>query len=136
MENLKAQRSVSLRTPVEFWMSVLLILFLLWLAVVAFWNPVPGATGFGIPLLDPLDAFYMRVKGDRDLGSALAVAALLWLGDRRALGALVLALTVEPILDCFLVASDPRGQLSYALTIHGSAAVYGLLLSWRLLRKR
>lgn len=116
-------------------MSLLLVAFLLLLAVRGLWVPVDAASGFGIPLADSLDAFYLRVKADRDLGSALAVGALLWLGERRALGALVLALTIEPIFDAGLLIGDPRGKLAYALAVHGSAAVYGLFLSWRLLRK-
>jgi len=132
MENIKSQHL----TPVELWMTVALVLFLLLLAALGTFVPVDAASGFGIPLADPLDAFYLRIKGDRDLGSALAVGALLWLGDRRALGAVILAMTIEPILDASLIIADPRGHLVQALTVHGSAVVYCMLLAWRLLRRR
>jgi hypothetical protein len=121
--------------PFELWMSVLLVAFLLYLAAGGFLWPVAAADGFGIPLVDPLDAFFLRVKGDRDLGAALAVGALLWIRDRRALGTLLLAFTIEPICDAMLLISDPRGRLAHALVVHGSAAVYCAFLSWRLLRK-
>jgi len=121
--------------PFEIGMTVLLVAFLLLLAAGGFLWPEAAAIGFGIPLVDPLDAFYLRVKGDRDLGAALAVGALLWLGERRALGVLLSAFTIEPICDAILLISDPRGQLAHALLVHGSAAVYCVLLSWRLLRK-
>lgn len=119
----------------EYWMSALLVVFLLILAAGGLFGPVAAASGFGIPLADPLDAFYLRVKGDRDLACALTVGALLWLGERRALGLLVAALTIAPIFDAGLLLTDPRGQPVYALAVHGSAALYGVFLSWRLLRK-
>jgi len=124
-----------MHTPVEFWGSLLLVLFLLFLAVNAFFQPIAAASGFGVPLVDALDAFYLLVKSDRDLGSALALSALLWLGHRRALGLAVAGLSIEPIMDACLVSADSRGSVTYALAIHGSAALYAVFLSWRLLRR-
>jgi hypothetical protein len=136
MQTFESQVVSRAATPIEYWASVLLVFFLLLLAAGALLVPIAAASGFGIPLVDPLDAFYVRVRGDRDLAGALALGVLLWLGQRRALGVWVGALTIEPIIDACLVIADPRGQLAYALAVHGSAAIYGLVLSWRLLRAR
>lgn len=136
MENTLTQPTMTARGSLELWMTLLLAAFLLLLAANAFFAPIHNASGFGIPLADPLDAFYFRVKGDRDLAFGAAVLALLCLRERRALGWLVAAATLAPICDAFLSIADPRGHLGYALAVHGSAALYGALLSWRLLRRR
>jgi Domain of unknown function (DUF4267) len=135
MENTLAQTRSAAHASLDFWMIVLLASFLLVLAASAFFNPVASATGFGIPLANPLDAFYFRVKGDRDLASALAMIALTFLRERRALGWLIAAATLEPIFDALLSIGDARGHVGYALAVHGSAALYGAVLSWRLLRR-
>lgn len=121
--------------PLEFWGSLLLVLFLLFLAANTLYQPIAAASGFGVPLVDARDAFYLLVKSDRDLGSALALCALLWLSHRRAMGLAVAGMSIEPIMDACLVSTDPRGSLTYALAIHGSAALYTVFLSWRLLRR-
>lgn len=135
MENTLPRALDRERAPLDFWLSLVLALFLLLLAALALFVPIDAAAGFGIALAHPLDAFYLRVKGDRDLASAVVVIALLVLGERRALGAFVAAATIEPICDMFLSIADARGHVGYALAIHGSAALYCMLLSWRLLRK-
>jgi hypothetical protein len=136
MENILPRPLTRQRAPLEFWMTGLLVLFLLLLAVRAGLQPVDAATGFGVPLDSALDGFYLRVKGDRDLACALMIAALLWLGERRALGVVVAAATLEPIADCALVIARAPSQLGYALAIHGSAALYAVVLSFLLLRQQ
>jgi len=84
-------------TPLEFWLCAVLALFLFWLAYRAGFEPAAAASSFGVAVRDPADLFYVFVKADRDLASALAVLALLVYGDRRALGLLIAAATVEPI---------------------------------------
>lgn len=120
----------------EFWMSVLLVAFLFTLALRGLLAPDAAARGFGIAIEHPADLFYILVKGDRDLSSALALATLLIMRERRALGALVLVMTVQPVADFLLSVSDDRGRIVYALLIHMSAALYGWFLSYRLLRRR
>jgi hypothetical protein len=136
MENTLTRPITLTRAPLEFWMTLLLLAFLLILAASAFFSPVASATGFGIPLANPLDAFYFRIKGDRDLATAVAIVALGCLRERRALGWLVAACTLEPIFDACLSIADGRGHVGYALAVHGSAALYSIVLSWRLLRRR
>lgn len=117
-----------------FVMTVVLAGFLFFLAARGLLAPGPAARGFGIAVVDPADLFYLHVKADRDLSSALALVGLLWVGHRRALGAFVAAATMQPVLDAALSIADPRGHVGYALLVHGSAAGYGVVLAWLLLR--
>jgi Domain of unknown function (DUF4267) len=119
--------------PLDFWMTIALATFLGVLAARGFFVPDAAARGFGIAVEQPADLFYILVKADRDLSSALAVLVLLALQQRKALGAFVLVATVQPVLDFLLSVSDPRGHFVYALAIHGSAALYGCVLAQRLL---
>jgi hypothetical protein len=126
----------SLKTrSLEFYLTVGLILFLALLAFRGFWVPLDAARGFGIPLAHSADAFYLHVKADRDLSTAVALTLLLVLRQRRALAAFVAAALVQPICDAALVISDPRGDLAYALAVHGSAVLYGMLLLAVLVRR-
>jgi hypothetical protein len=117
-----------------FVMTAILALFMLLLAVRGFFASHAAATGFGIGIVDPADLFYLRVKGDRDLSTALALLALLALRRPLPLALFIGVATVQPIFDCLLVATHPRGSVAYALSVHGSAALYGIVLAlllWR-----
>lgn len=120
----------------ELGLALALGAFLLFLAVRGVGAPADAASGFGIPIRDPADLFYLRVKADRDLASAVTLLALTALRDRRALGIFVAAATLQPLSDLLLVASDARGHVGYALAVHGSAALYCLVLAALLLRRR
>jgi hypothetical protein len=39
-----------------------------------------------------------------------------------------------PLVDCLVTSTSDRGSLPYALMVHGSAVVYGLVLGVLLLR--
>ncbi|MEU0882090.1 DUF4267 domain-containing protein [Lentzea sp. NPDC005914] len=109
-----------------------------WLVVLAgfvfglnfLFNGPGAAAGFGIT--DP-DGYYI-VKGVRDLAYALTALILLLLGQRRALGWVVLADSIIPIGDCLAVMTH-GGTVGYALAVHGSAAVLVLLTAGLLLRE-
>ncbi|WP_439661244.1 DUF4267 domain-containing protein [Lentzea sp. HUAS TT2] len=89
-----------------------------------------AASGFGI--VDP--AGYYVVKGVRDIAYALTALILLLMGQRRALGWVVLADSIIPIGDCIAVITH-GGTVGYALMVHGSAAVLVLLTAGLLLRE-
>lgn len=67
-----------------------------------------------------------------DLGVALSIAVFLALRWRRALGALLLASIVSPLLDCIISLSTPGHNTAFALLVHGGAtalvAVLGVVL--------
>ncbi len=111
-------------------------LFLLFLALRGFVAPAEAARGFGIPVVDPADLFYLRVKADRDLSCAAALFVLMARRERRALGAFVGVATVQPLCDLVLSLADARGHAGYALAVHGSAALYCAVVAALLLRRR
>lgn len=112
-----------------------LVAFMLLLAVLGFVQPIDAAHGFGIDLASPLDAFYLHVKADRDLAIGASFLALLLHRRAMPLALFTGACTLAPVIDCLLVASDPRGHVGYALAVHGSAAIYGILTTWLLVRR-
>jgi len=118
-----------------FVMAAILALFMLFLAFRGFFVPDGAAAAFGVPIADPGDLFYLRVKGDRDLSTALALVGLLALRRPLPLAIFVAAAIVQPLFDCFLVLSDSRGSVVQALSVHASAAVYVLVLSLLLFRE-
>lgn len=120
----------------EIGLVALLGLFLAFLAIRGFVAPAEAVRGFGIPVVDSADLFYLRVKADRDLSSTAVLFLLLALGERRALGVFVAIATVQPLCDLALSLNDARGHASYAFPVHGSAALYCVVLSALLLRRR
>ena len=125
-------------TSLPFVLVVILAGFLLLLAATALFDPLGTAHGFGIDLAAPADAFYLRVKGDRDLTLTAILLGLLVRREAAPLALFVAACCIAPVIDASLVASDPRGDLGYALAVHGSAAAYGVVtaaLLWRAHRR-
>jgi hypothetical protein len=118
-----------------FVMTAILALFMLFLALRGCFAPHAAAVGFGIPIENPADLFYLRVKGDRDLSTALALIGLMALRRPLPLAIFVAAAIVQPLFDCFLVLADSRGSAVQALSVHGSAVVYVAVLSLLLLRE-
>lgn len=59
---------------------------------------------------------------------------LLALRLRSALGYVVLAASVMPLVDFVVTSTSDRGSLAYALMVHAPAVVYGLVLGVALLR--
>lgn len=132
--------SDDLRLPVRslpYALVAILVAFLFFLAARAL-DPIAAAHGFGIDLAAPADAFYMHVKGDRDLALAAILLALLLYRRPAPLALFVAAACVAPVGDCLLVALEPRGSIGYALGVHGSAVAYGVVtaaLLWRAHRR-
>jgi hypothetical protein len=92
-------------------------------------DPLSGATsaGFGFSAISLGEA-----KGVRDFGSALVVLALLWAGQRRALGAALLAFAVIPAGDAAIVLLN-GGAPAIAFGIHATTACVLLVLAGLLL---
>lgn len=94
-------------------------------------DPQPAAVGFGVPSPSAADA-YLAVKGVRDIASGLFVLILLSLGQRRALGWVLLAAAIIPAADAAIVVAH-GGPPAVAYGVHGATAallvaVAGLLL--------
>lgn len=109
-------------TSPSFLVAAALAAFMLFLGVRGLLAPEAAAHGFGFAVVDPADAVWLRIKGDRDLSAALGIAVFLALRWRRALGALLLASVASPLLDCIISLSTPGHNTAFALSVHGGAA--------------
>ena len=92
-------------------------------------DPATAATsaGFGFSAIS-----LGETKGVRDIGSGLVVLALMWAGQRRALGAALLAFAFIPICDAAVVLLN-GGAPAVALGIHATTACLLLVLAGLLL---
>jgi len=129
-----AETRLRLAAP-AFVMTAILVLFMLFLALRGFFVPHAAAVGFGIPIESPSDLLYLRVKADRDLSTALALLGLIALRRPLPLAIFMMAALVQPLSDCLLVLTDPRGSTVQALSVHGSAVIYVMVLSLLLFRE-
>jgi hypothetical protein len=116
-------------------MTCALVAFMCLLAAFGFFAGESAATGFGFPLAQPADAFYLHVKGDRDLAIGLALAALLVTRQRRALAVVLGAFVLMPLIDATLLLASGHASLFYVLAVHGSAALYVAILALLLARE-
>jgi len=131
----KSQPSWSPTSP-SFLVAAALAAFMLFLGVRGLFAPEAAAHGFGFAVVDPADAVWLRIKGDRDLSAGLGIAIFLALRWRRALGALLLASIASPLLDCLISLSTPGHDTAFALSVHGGATVVVAALGVVLFRGR
>lgn len=122
---------LSYRSPV-YWFTLAVAVGIIFIGVRFLFAPDMAARAFGIPLTDPRDIAFLFVKGSRDIVSGLFFLALLWSGDRRLTGVLLLIATLIPISDGAIVLLSIGWKP--ALAIHWGTALYMLLVSFVLLR--
>lgn len=122
------------RGSLAFVLVAILAAFMAWIGVNGFLDPLGAAHGFGIDLAAPADAFYLHVKADRDLSIAVLLVGLLMYRRAAPLTVVVAALCIAPLADCVLSLLDARGHAGYALAVHGSAALYGIVTTALLVR--
>jgi Domain of unknown function (DUF4267) len=118
----KSQTRWSATSP-SFLIAAALAAFMLFLGIRGLLAPEVAAHGFGFAVVDPSDAVWLRIKGDRDLTAALGMGAFLALRWRRALGTLLLASIASPLLDCMISLATPGHNTALALSMHGGATV-------------
>src|SRR5262245_42101333 len=91
-------------------------------------SPTTATRSFGLPL--PEDganiAWWLRLKGVRDIASGLAVLALMSWGVPRAVGIVLLVEAFIPVGD-MLVILAAKGSTRSAFGIHGLTAVLMVL---------
>ncbi|PTL82005.1 DUF4267 domain-containing protein [Vitiosangium sp. GDMCC 1.1324] len=132
METHRNDLSWKLTSPTAV-LTLLLGAFMLFLSIRTTVDPVGAARGFGLPLSGSEALPWLSVKSGRDLGVGLALVALVAIRQRLAAGVFVLACIVMPVVDALTVLKG-GASLALALSVHGSAAVYGVLLAAALLR--
>jgi Domain of unknown function (DUF4267) len=125
-------KTLTYRSPL-YWLTLAVAIGIIFIGGRFLVAPEIAARGFGIPLEARQDVAFLLVKGVRDIVSGMLFLALLWIGDRRLIGALLLIATLIPMSDGVIV------QLSVGwhpvLAIHWGTALYMLLLSFGLLRR-
>ena len=86
-------------------------------------RPRAMTRNFGLPLPEagPNVAWWLRLKGSRDIVSGLVVLALLAWGGPRLLGTVLLIEAMIPIGDMSLVLAA-KGSAKHAFGIHGLTA--------------
>src|ERR1700752_171621 len=87
-------------------------------------SPTTATRSFGLPL--PEDganiAWWLRLKGVRDIASRLAVLALMTWGTPREVGIILLVEAIIPVGDMLLVLAA-KGSIRSAFGMHGITAV-------------
>ena len=131
METHRNDMSWKLTSPTALF-TLLLGAFMLFLSINATLNPVSAAQGFGLPLSGSEALPWMSIKSGRDLGIGLAIIGLVLARQRLAAGVFVLASIVMPVVDALTVFKN-GASLALALSVHGSAVVYGVILAAALL---
>ncbi|WNG47685.1 DUF4267 domain-containing protein [Archangium minus] len=132
METQRNDLSWKLTSPTAL-LTLLLGAFMLFLSILSRVDPVGGARGFGLPLSGSEALPWLSIKSGRDLGIGLALVAIVATRQRLAAGLFVLASTVMPVVDALTVLKS-GASLALALSVHGSAAVYCVVLASALLR--
>lgn len=122
---------LSYRSPL-YWLTLAVAVGIILIGVRFLFAPDTAARGFGIPLSDPRNVAFLFAKGVRDIVSGLVFLGLLWNGERRIIGVLLLIATLIPVSDGAIVLSFVGW--SPVLAIHWGTALYMLLLSFALVR--
>ncbi|SHN72035.1 DUF4267 domain-containing protein [Bradyrhizobium erythrophlei] len=91
-------------------------------------SPRSATRSFGLPLPEdgPKIAWWLRLKGVRDIVSGLAVLAFMAWGVPREVGLLLLVEAIIPVGD-MLVILAAKGSARAAFGMHGLTAVFMVL---------
>lgn len=92
------------RSPL-YWLTLAVAVGIVFIGVRFLFVPEIAARAFGILLTDNQDVAFLFVKGACDIVSGLLFMALLWSGQRRIIGSLLLIATLIPISDGAIVLS-------------------------------
>jgi hypothetical protein len=90
---------------VSYTIAFLLGLGMIFLGVRFFISPEAATAGYGIRFNAQGDYSFHYIKGIRDIFSGLIICILVLTKERRALGIALLAGTMIPIIDMFIVLS-------------------------------
>jgi hypothetical protein len=98
------------------------------IGLVYLFNPRAAASGFGLPLPEagPNIAWWLRLKGVRDVVSGLVVLALLTWSSTRIVGIALLVQALTPLGDMSTVLGA-KGSVKHAFGMHGLTAALMIL---------
>ncbi len=108
--------------------ALLLALAIIGVGTLYLLSPMTATRSFGLPL--PQDganiAWWLRLKGVRDIASGLILLAFMAWGIPRGIGIVLLVEAIIPVGDMLLVLAA-KGSARSALGIHGLTAVVMIL---------
>lgn len=111
--------------------AFLLGLGMIFLGIRFFVSPQSATVGYGIHFNEQNDYSFYYIKGIRDVFSGIIICAFVLMSEKRALGTTLLAGTIIPLTDLFIVLSKNYNSLLQALP-HIIAilicAVFGMVL--------
>lgn len=115
-------------------MALLLALAIIAIGTLYIVNPMTATRGFGLPLpgSGANIAWWLRLKGVRDIASGLAVLAFMAWGAPREIGIFLLVAAIIPIGDMLLILAA-KGSTKSAFGIHAPTAVLMVLTAILLL---
>lgn len=119
---------------VTYWLGLLSALGLIALGVNGLIQPMAASNAFGLGIVHPQDAGYVRVKAVRDLVLGLTIGVFLLLKWKQALMMLALTSAIIPMLDGILVLTQPGGEFSYSWQ-HFITMAFVLLVAFLLWRE-
>lgn len=105
-------------------MTLLVALGIIFIGIREFLQPGVGAQGYGVPLADPRDSDFLAIKAARDVATGIAALAALALHSRRALAAVMGALTLIPIFDGLIVYRHANWAFTPTIFIHWGTAAF------------
>jgi Domain of unknown function (DUF4267) len=111
-----------------FGIALLVALAIIAIGILYLASPLTAPRSFGLPLPEngANIAWWLRLKGVRDIASGLAVLALMMWGSPGAVGIILLVEAFIPVGD-MLVILAAKGSTKSALGIHGLTAVIMVL---------
>jgi Domain of unknown function (DUF4267) len=91
-------------------------------------RPTTATRSFGLPLPEngANVAWWLRLKGVRDIAAGLTVLAFMAWGDLRGVGIVLLVAAIIPVGDMLLILAA-NGSTRSAFAIHGLTAVFMVL---------
>jgi glucose uptake protein GlcU len=118
-------------TKISYAIAFLTGLGMIFIGTRFFLSPEVATAGYGIHFNAQGDYSFDYIKGIRDVFSGLLICAFVLLNERRALGVTLLAGTMIPLTDMFIVLSKSYNGVAQAVP-HISAiiicSVFGIIL--------
>lgn len=109
-------------------MALLLALAIIAIGILYVTSPLTATRSFGLPLPEngANVAWWLRLKGVRDIVSGLAVLAFMMWGVPGAVGIILLVEAIIPVGDMLLILAA-KGSTKSAFGMHGLTAVIMVL---------
>lgn len=109
-------------------LALLLSLAIIAIGIMYLANPRAATRSFGLPLPEagPNFAWWLRLKGVRDIVSGMVILVLMAWDGSRTLGIVLLVEAIIPVGDMLVILAG-KGSARRALGIHGVTAVVMIL---------